>query len=80
MNTTDLYTEERQKRIRDEQAPRVITSEAASQSNFEKSTIVRVAVVAVLLIIAVDLAQDAPYEAQPSSPIEAQPAARHLTA
>ncbi|WP_186057695.1 hypothetical protein [Burkholderia gladioli] len=80
MNTTDLYTEERQKQIRDEQAPRVIASDVARQSNFEKSTIVRVVVVAVLLIIAVDLAQEAPYEAQRSSPTEAQPAARHLTA
>ncbi|MEK6290013.1 MAG: hypothetical protein V4793_01260 [Paraburkholderia tropica] len=72
MNTTDLYTEERQKRIRDEQAPRVVTSDAARQSNFEKSTIVRVAVVAILLIVAADLAQEAP--------AEAQPAARPLTA
>ncbi|MGS0982010.1 MULTISPECIES: hypothetical protein [Burkholderia] len=80
MKLTDSHTDARHDWLDNEQAPRVIASDVARQSNFEKSTIVRVVVVVVLLIIAVDLAQEVPYEAQPSSPTEAQPAARHLTA
>ncbi|MBA1367103.1 hypothetical protein KTD28_06660 [Burkholderia gladioli] len=80
MKMFDHQSLNRQEWLHTQQAPRVITSDLARQSNFEKSTIVRVVVVVVLLIIAVDLAQEVPYEAQPSSPTEAQPAARHLTA
>ncbi|WP_186151718.1 hypothetical protein [Burkholderia gladioli] len=80
MKMLDHQSANRQEWLHTQQAPRVIASDVARQSNFEKSTIVRVVVVVVLLIIAVDLAQEVPYGAQPSSPTEAQPAARHLTA
>ncbi|MDN7602686.1 hypothetical protein [Burkholderia gladioli] len=80
MKLIDQHAEARHDWLRNEQTPRITPSEPARQSNFEKSTIVRVVVVAALLIIAVDLAQEAPYETQPSSPTKAQPAARHLTA
>ncbi|WP_336817505.1 hypothetical protein [Burkholderia gladioli] len=72
MKLIDLYAQARQQWLREQQNPRVIASEVARQSSFEKSTIVRVAVVAILLIVAADLAQEAP--------AEAQPAARPLTA
>ncbi|PEH37290.1 hypothetical protein CRM94_22350 [Burkholderia gladioli] len=72
MKLTDSHTDARHDWLDNEQAPRVIASDVARQSNFEKSTIVRVAVVAILLIVAADLAQEAP--------TKAQPAARHLTA
>ncbi|AEA61673.1 hypothetical protein [Burkholderia gladioli] len=67
MKLIDLYAQARQQWLREEQNPRVIASEVARQSSFEKSTIVRVAVVAILLIVAADLAQEAPAEAQPTA-------------
>ncbi|WP_333997113.1 hypothetical protein [Burkholderia gladioli] len=72
MKMFDHQSPDRCEWLHNEQAPRVIASDVARQSNFEKSTIVRVIVVLALLIIAVDLAQEAP--------TEAQPVARHLTA
>ncbi|MGK8887334.1 hypothetical protein [Burkholderia gladioli] len=72
MKSTDLHAEARQQMLRDEQAPRVVPSQAARQSTFENSTIVRVVVVLVLLVIGANLMQDAP--------TEAQPIAHHLTA
>ncbi|WP_223996000.1 hypothetical protein [Burkholderia gladioli] len=72
MKMFDHQSPNRQEWLHTQQAPRVITSDLARQSNFEKSTIVRVAVLAILLIVAADLAQEAP--------TKARPAARHLTA
>ncbi|MGN4190142.1 hypothetical protein ACS0Y6_25115 [Burkholderia gladioli] len=72
MKMFDHQSPDRREWLHNEQAPRVIASDVARQSNFEKSTIVRVVVVLALLIIAVDLAQEAP--------TEAQLVARHLTA
>ncbi|ATF83655.1 hypothetical protein [Burkholderia gladioli] len=72
MKLIDLYAQARQQWLREEQNPRVVQSDVARQSSFERSAIVRVAVVTVLLIVAADLAQEAPTEAQPT--------ARHLTA
>ncbi|WP_186091407.1 hypothetical protein [Burkholderia gladioli] len=67
MKLTDSHTDARHDWLENEQAPRVVQSEAARRITFEKSTIVRTTIVAVLLIIAANLLQDAPIEAQPTA-------------
>ncbi|WP_236870880.1 hypothetical protein [Burkholderia stagnalis] len=50
----------RQNWLRDEQAPRVKSSEPARQSNFEKSKVFRWTIVACLLFAVVNVFQDDP--------------------
>ncbi|WP_414451486.1 hypothetical protein AB4851_22345 [Burkholderia sp. 22PA0099] len=60
MKSTDLHAQARQAWLRDEQTPRVTSSEPARQSNFEKSAIFRAIFILALLFAIVDVLQDGP--------------------
>ncbi|WP_243712423.1 hypothetical protein [Burkholderia pyrrocinia] len=56
----DCQLDNRQDWLRYEQSPRIVPSEPARQSNFEKSAIFRWTIVAGLLFVAVNIFQDDP--------------------
>ncbi|VWB34899.1 hypothetical protein BAR24066_01516 [Burkholderia arboris] len=60
MKLTDLNAQARHDWLREEQSPRIMPSEPARQSNFEKSKVFRWTIVACLLFVAVNIFQDDP--------------------
>ncbi|KVD73987.1 hypothetical protein WS62_07785 [Burkholderia sp. ABCPW 14] len=67
MKPTDLHAEARRNWLRDEQAPRVVPSAPARQSNLEKSLLFKCVLAAAALIIVANVLDNSPVADKPAT-------------